>query len=299
MDSLEIKSSDFGFQVFRSQKQYADHRRQEAAEYERRERLELGLIRRDGDSFMVPGWCAVCNCRTDFQVGFMYSYQSTPSGEPIPNWREHLNCMRCGHTNRVRLMLHLIDRYMRPPADAQIYISEQTTPLYHHLKNHFRLLQGSEYLGDAVAFGQVRDDLRNEDLTRLTFPGESFDLMISCDVLEHVTDDLAAFAECHRCLAPGGSLIFTAPCSLDHAKNVIRARMLPNGEIEHLITPPEYHGNPVDPENGALCFRYFGWEILEQLRLVGFKDAYALSAWSRSLGYLGIEQIVFVATKAA
>ncbi len=299
MDSLALKASDYQFHTFRAQKQYITHRRDHAGEFQRRQRVELDLIERGVDSFFVKGYCAVCACPTDFQVGFMYSYQSTDDGQPIPNWREHLNCMKCGHTTRVRLMVHLIDHYLQPEADARIYVSEQTTPLYRHLQQHHASVAGSEYLGDRVALGGQLDGMRNEDLTQLSFASGSFDLMISCDVLEHVTDDDAAFSECFRCLAPGGRLIFTAPCSMDSARNIIRARVTKSGEIEHLINPPEYHGNPVDPENGALCFRYFGWEILDQLRRAGFHDAYALCTWSRSLGYMGIEQVVFVADKAA
>ena len=299
MNSLNIKSSDFSFHVFRSQAQYAQHRRDNAAEYDRRHRVELELINRGANSFFVKGYCVSCQKDTEFQVSFMYSYQSTVDGEPIPNWREHLNCMSCGHTNRVRLMLHLIQSYIRPLPQARVYISEQTTTLFAHLAAQYEFLTGSEYLGTTVPFGEEHNGWRNEDMTRLTFDSRSFDLMISCDVLEHVSDDLAAFSECYRCLAPGGRLLFTAPCSLSSDHNIVRARLAADGSIEHLINPPEYHGNPVDPENGALCFRYFGWEILQQLRSVGFVDAYAISAWSRSFGYLGGEQIVFVAIKGA
>ena len=73
--------------------------------------------------------------------------------------------------------------------------------------------------------------------------------------------------------------------------------MKPDGTVEHLIEPPEYHGNPVDPENGALCYRYFGWEALEQLKSVGFSNPQLISLWSRDLGYLGGEQTLFIATK--
>jgi SAM-dependent methyltransferase/glycosyltransferase involved in cell wall biosynthesis len=297
MDSLCIKDGDFQFHVFRSQQQYQSHRRHATGAYASRERLELSLIDRRGASFLVPGYCAVCRCETEFQVGFMYAYQQTADGEPIPNWREHLNCLRCGHTNRVRLMIHLLERYVRPTPKQRVYITEQTTPLFGYLKSTLADVTGSEFLGDVVSLGGERNGLRNEDMTRLTFADESFDVVVSCDVLEHVTSDTAAFSEAYRCLAPGGTFIFTAPCALDKASNVVRARVDEDGQIEHLITPPEYHGNPVDPENGALCFRYFGWEVLEQLKAAGFADAYVLSAWSRTLAYLGIEQIVFVATK--
>jgi len=40
---------------------------------------------------------------------------------------------------------------------------------------------------------------------------ESFDIVIACDVLEHVPDDLAAMNELHRILRPGGTAILSIP----------------------------------------------------------------------------------------
>ena len=298
MDSLNLKSSDFEFYRFRSYEEYQDHKRHAAAEYRRRRQVELSLIRRDGDCFYVDGYCAVCRKPTKFQVGFMYSYQNAADGQPIPNWRGSIsNCIDCGHVNRVRLILHVLQDIVRPQTDTRIYITEQTTSLFKRLQSHHPQLTGSEYLGDSLPWGAYRNGIRNEDMTRLSFTDESFDLILSFDVLEHVTDDLAAFADCYRCLAPGGTLVFTAPCNLDNVRDIVRARMRSDGTIEHLMNPPEYHGNPVDPENGSLCFRYFGWESIDQLHSVGFDDVQVLSAWSRDLGYLGGEQIVFLATK--
>jgi len=299
MDSLNLKSTDFEFHRFRSQEEYRNHRHNEIEEYQRRELVELSHIRHDVESFEIEGYCAVCHEQTMFQVGFMYSYTNTTDGEPVPNWREHLNCARCGFITRVRLVLHLLQIVVRPNLKAQIYITEQTTPLFRWLQARFPNLTGSEYLGDSQPLGAHHDGFRNEDLSRLTFPDESFHLIISLDVLEHVSDDLAAFSECFRCLATGGTLIITVPLNLDSERNIVRARVNSDGEIEHLINPPEYHGNPIDPEQGSLCFRYFGWEVIEQLKSVGFSDVQLISAWSRDLGYLGGEQIVIVATKAA
>jgi hypothetical protein len=61
--------------------------------------------------------------------------------------------------------------------------------------------------------------------------------------------------------------------------------------------PVEYHGNPVDPEGGELCFRYFGWDMLDSLRDIGFKGVRCLAYWSEQQGYLGREQYLFIATK--
>ena len=69
-----------------------------------------------------------------------------------------------------------------------------------------------------------------------------------------------------------------------------------NGRIEYL-QPSEYHGNPVN-EQGSLCFYHFAWDMLDTLREIGFTDVAALIYWSREFGYLGGEQIVFLASKA-
>ena len=69
------------------------------------------------------------------------------------------------------------------------------------------------------------------------------------------------------------------------------------GNIIHHMEP-EYHGNPVDPENGALCFRYLGWSSLDRLREIGFVNVRIIAYWSETQGYLGKEQYMFVAEKA-
>lgn len=45
----------------------------------------------------------------------------------------------------------------------------------------------------------------------LPFATGSFDVVLSCDVLEHVLDDRAALREMTRVLRPGGTLILTVP----------------------------------------------------------------------------------------
>ncbi len=51
----------------------------------------------------------------------------------------------------------------------------------------------------------------NGDATRLPFADASFDKVIASEVLEHVPDDDAAFAELARVLRPGGVLAVTVP----------------------------------------------------------------------------------------
>jgi len=45
----------------------------------------------------------------------------------------------------------------------------------------------------------------------LPFESDSFELVVSLDVIEHLEDDLGALRELHRVVAPGGALLVTVP----------------------------------------------------------------------------------------
>lgn len=51
----------------------------------------------------------------------------------------------------------------------------------------------------------------NGDATRLPFPDAAFDRVLASEVLEHIPDDNAAFAELARVLKPGGTMAVTIP----------------------------------------------------------------------------------------
>lgn len=54
-------------------------------------------------------------------------------------------------------------------------------------------------------------DLRLDISTMPEVGDSSHDVLIACDVLEHVPDDAAAFREIFRALKPGGTAILTVP----------------------------------------------------------------------------------------
>lgn len=63
---------------------------------------------------------------------------------------------------------------------------------------------------------------RTGDICRLPYPPASFDLIICSDVLEHIPDDQAAFAQLSRALQKGGTLLVTVPALTDKMRRIYR-----------------------------------------------------------------------------
>ncbi len=228
------------------------------------------------------------------QVEFLVDYQHSGNSNKV-NWRERVSCPETYFNNRMRATFHLFDIEMEPYSDSEIYITEQITPIYTYFKNKYHKTVGSEFLGERCPFGSSdKNGIRNETITALSFPDQSFDILISLDVLEHVPDYKLAFQECARVLRNGGKMMWSVPFAAGSGKNIVRAK-IENDEIVHIL-PPEYHGDPLSSD-GVLCFQHFGWEMLDQMREAGFKDAYALCYSSTEFGYLGGEQFMFIAIK--
>jgi SAM-dependent methyltransferase len=195
----------------------------------------------------------------------------------------------------MRAAVDLFESRLSPGSGHEIYITEQTTPLFRQLRKRHQRLVGSEYLLPSVPRGQcTAEGVRCEDLTALTFPRESFDYVLSFEVLEHIPDYQSALREIASVLKPGGKLLCSVPFHGEE-RHTVRAHVAEDGSIVHRL-PPEYHGDPVNP-NGVLCYRYFGLELLDDLRSVGFSDASAWLYWSSSLGYLGEDRVFFVARR--
>ncbi len=251
----------------------------------------------DWERFTRRGYCSVCRQPAEFLIDAYAAL--VRDGVRQPNWRERVVCPRCGLNNRTRAALHLFDRLGRPESHSRVYVTEQLTPLYQHLVSRYPQTIGSEYLGDRIPRGQHdARGIRNEDVTALTLGDASVDFVLCFDVLEHVGNYRAALAEFARILAPGGALLLTVPFATDADATITRAVLEPDGTIRH-CAPPEYHGDPNDPERGCLLYRIFGWDLLPSLTVSGVSDPTLHLLWSSAFGYLGDPQIVLTARRDA
>ncbi len=233
----------------------------------------------------LPGWCSLCEKPDCFR------FNAEPGS--VPNLREELSCA-CGLNARVRFALHLLKGMRSEASRPDIYITEQLSFAYLWLKKRFSRVIGSEYFSKEQQreltrrlhdLGLGDDQLRFEDVTRLSMDDASLDVVLSFDVLEHVPDYRAALGEFARCLRPEGVLILTVPFLSNADDTVVRARVGADGRIEHLLEP-EYHGDTINSQ-GVLAYYNFGWDFLEQVREAGFETAAWCIPWSLGLGMPG------------
>lgn len=253
----------------------------------------------DAFAFTLGGYCTPCGRKSRFVVDRKWGATIRADGSWQPNWRERLECTRCGMNNRQRLIAALIQTALEPFGErkASVYFMEQVTPIFLWASGRFSKhdIWGSEYLGPSHRSGDVVGALRHEDVLALSFANESQDLIVSTDVFEHVPDPARGFSECARVLRPQGQLLATFPFHSNQNLSVVRADQGPAGL--KLRMPPVYHGNPVS-EQGSLVFTDFGWDVLDTMRDAGFRTATISLFADHSFAHLGGAQVVFQAIKA-
>jgi SAM-dependent methyltransferase len=186
-----------------------------------------------------------------------------------PNYRETFTAR--GLNPRCRSILELItlESWSQNPLTARIYAAEAISHFALTMRARFPRFIGSEYVSDERA-RETLYPIQFQDLTNLTLMSGVFDCVITNECLEHVPDVDQCLREMHRVLRPQGLILSTFPFSFTQ-ETLIRAKMV-DGKIEYL-TEPEYHGNPMEPEEGSLVFQIPGWDILDTARNVGFRRA--------------------------
>jgi SAM-dependent methyltransferase len=173
---------------------------------------------------------------------------------------------------------------------ADAYEMSSHGALLRYLRRKILRVVTSEYL-DGVEPGSCRDGIRCEDVQRLSFVDERFDLCTSTEVFEHVPDDIAGFKEIHRVLKEGGSLVFTVPLS-ETPLTVERATLV-DGEIRYRL-PAAYHGDRLRGEGKVLVFRDYGLDVCDRIRSAGFSEA-VIHASGKN--YFGFSRKAIVASK--
>jgi len=100
---------------------------------------------------------------------------------------------------------------------------------------------GCDMSAEALAMCRERglSRLRQSRVEQLEFEDESLDVVVSCDVLEHVEEDATAMAEMARVLRPGGICVLTVPAHRylwsEHDEALGHIRRYETRELVHLV----------------------------------------------------------------
>jgi len=242
------------------------------------------------------GICSACGARSKFAFNswVIPDDQLAAFGDPAVGSaylrRESLFCRKCCSNLRVRSFadallsiygdgLQSVAQLVKQPNFRNLDVAEINTigalGSLHILLAQLPHLSFSEYFG-SDRLGEMINGTRNEDLCRLTYSDESFDLVLSSDTLEHVEDFRAALRESRRVLRPGGRHVFTVPLVATRDTSVSRVSRGADGNLVHLL-PPVYHGRGrglyryIPRSADLLTFTEFGCDLLDHMREAGFE----------------------------
>ncbi|WP_442577942.1 class I SAM-dependent methyltransferase [Mesorhizobium sp. ASY16-5R] len=120
---------------------------------------------------------------------------------------------------------------------------------------------------DDVAEGAMRDGMVCQNLEKLTYDDQSFDLIVSSDVFEHIRRPFQAFAEVRRVLKQGGRHIFSIPAN-DGLRYDTVSRVDTSSDDDVLLLPAVYHGNGT-AGGRSLVYTDFGSDVVDKLGDIG------------------------------
>ena len=179
--------------------------------------------------------------------------------------RDHYCCSNCGSIPRERALMLCIERFFPQWREFRIHESSPgNRGASVKLASQSFSYIGSHYFPDTPLGATHSSGWRNENLEDQTFADESFDLVVTQDVMEHIFHPDRAFQEIARTLKPGGAHVFTVPIVRKHQPSQIRASLGDDGQPVHLF-PPEYHGNPIDG-SGSLVTMHWGYDICDYIQ---------------------------------
>ena len=213
-------------------------------------KIKAGIywIRKGWAFLQYAGWGVQCPvCRGSFRV-------FAPYGEPL---RKNALCPSCGSLERHRMLHLFLQRekslsFGRRPSRVLHFAPAEC--LYQWIAGHPSI----DYHPCDLDVSGFRWKLYEQDITAMTFPDRTFDVVLANHVLEHVGNDRAAMQELYRVLQWGGWGIFQVPI---------------NEHLEHTYEDSSI----VSPADRQKAFgqwdhvRWYGRDYPDRLREAGFR----------------------------
>lgn len=226
------------------------------------------------------GYCVICETDTIFIEH--------------DDWlRDHYLCGKCKSIPRQRAIINALNYFVPQWRNMTIHESSPCGAASDFIMKICHNYSFSFFFPNQK-IGVTYNGIRCEDLERLTFKNERFDIFITQDVLEHVMKPKLAFRQIKRVLKYGGYHIFTIPWYPDNIKSKQRA-IIKNGKLQHL-DKPLYHGNPID-SSGSLVVYEYGADLVDQIYRSTKMSTIVYLCRDRTLGLDGKFLEVFISRK--
>jgi len=237
----------------------------------------------------LPGRCNVCGNDTLF----FYTDEAL--------YRESLVCRECLTTSRYRSIARGILRAIQDLAGVQAESIAELNPVFENVSlkiydtqvpfyfetNAYPIpdllskckwidIETSQYRPKEPFGVKLGANVSNQNLEELTFPDNTFDVVITSDVMEHVRLDERAHREISRVLKPGGIYIFTVPHFRDRRETLVRVKPVDPSDPtkDQFLTEKEYHGDANSEDSRTLSYRSYGTHLDEFLHTLGFSVEY-------------------------
>lgn len=244
------------------------------------------------DMFYYYGHCSVCNSPQPFIVDYQGAVDE--GGIKKPNWRERMVCPNCGCNNRERFMANKVYEFYRP--GDKVLLFEQASNLYKHLHSEIKDVVGCEYPGDfALDKDILEKSLDMEDACQLSFEDNTYAMIVGNDVFSLTLNYQKAFEETFRVLKKGGRLFFSIPFDGNAERNRQLVQKDTDGAV-NIIEDVQIR-NPLNENVPRRVCQIFGWNILQELKEIGFSQAHAKIYFGLKDGYLGYLPLYFEAVK--
>lgn len=197
--------------------------------------------------FKTQGFCPCCGKETTFTSKNTW-------------FRDYLFCDNCGSIPRERALMKCIEMFFPDWRNKKIHESSPTmwrgpsVRFRDECKNYY----ASQYWPDKKR-GELVDGIYNIDLEKQSsIKKNTFDLVVTQDVFEHLYNPHKAAKEIARTLKKGGAHIFTVPM-VNKEKPTEKWSVIKKKKI-HFLYNEEYHSNPVDPEGSPVSYHY-GYDL--------------------------------------
>ena len=178
------------------------------------------------------------------------------------NWlRDNYLCSNCKCIPRERHLTYIIEEIFPNWKELTIHESSPgNRGASAKLQNNCINYIASHYYPNSQE--QYVNGYKNIDLHHQNFDDETFDLVVTQDVFEHLPYPKQAIKEIARTLKKGGYFISTIPL-VNKFKPTQQWAELVDGGVKFFYEP-DYHGNPIDPK-GSPVFWHYGYDISSKL----------------------------------